>query len=443
MGSYDFLFQYERTLARDLAPETLLFHRGDQEAFARKYDKIAEKAVNAGAAGVRGLAPRLLDYIAEAKNLKTAWNYLAARGGRAPGADGARYSFYGDAEAWGLCRELGKAIRTGAYRPGPERIVSITKESGCGTRELRLPCIADRTVERGAVQILQPLLDPMFDRFSLGFRPGHGVPHAIATAEFVAQHQKRWFWVSHDVKDAFSHVPLARLMDILRKRLPDHRLTTFLSACLGSKRPGLRQGGPLSPLLLNVYLDHFLDRVWRKRHPDIPLIRYADDVLLLCADSAEAVAAEADLRQIVLSAGMHLKAPADEAIQDLSGGQTTTWMGFRAYREADNKLAIELAPAAWARLRGALRRAHERQNSQLVARQIVRGWLHAYAPCYIHEDAGRVCRRIVRTGARIGYEEIPSLDELEHLWRLAHARWDRMRKRVRRQLRHVHSRRDA
>jgi hypothetical protein len=434
MSTYDYLFRHERKQERNLTPESLLDHRGDQHAFARKYEKVARKAVAQGTTGIRDLAPQLLAFIAEPKNLKTAWNYLAMHGGPAPGVDRYRYCEYGDLEAWSLCRALGGAILSGTYRPNTERILHITKESGRGTRELRLPCIADRTVERATVQILQPLLDPHFRSYSFGYRPGRSVQQALATAESLAQRYDRWNWVSHDVKDAFTHVPLPRLMDILRMRFRDERLVKFLATCLTSMHPGLRQGGPLSPLLLNVYLDHFLDRVWRKRFPQIPLIRFADDILLLCADRAEAVDAEAALRKIVADAGMQLKATPQDAIRDLSGGQTTEWMGLHLYR-AEGGLAMELTHAAWGRLRKGFRRAHEKDGSQLAAEHLVLGWLNAHGLCYRKCESGRDCLRIVRTAAKHGFEEILDRDELEQMWQLAYARWRRLRKRVRRQIR--------
>jgi acyl carrier protein phosphodiesterase len=68
--------------------------------------------------------------------------------------------------------------------------------------------------------------------------------------------------------------------------------------------PGLRQGGSLSPLLLDTYLDHFLDRRWRKRHPKIPLPRVADDLLVLSRTAKEAKKAHATLEALLRPAGM-------------------------------------------------------------------------------------------------------------------------------------------
>lgn len=272
------------------------------------------------------------------------------------GLDGRRYLKYSDIEAWDLCRTAGKAIRSGTYRPRDDKPLKVAKNSGTGERVLHLPSIIDRTVQRAAMQILQPLLDPGFDSRSFGFRPGVGSQNALASAERLAQRQNRWVFVAHDVRDAFSHVPIPRLMGVVRKQFPDDSLIEFLRRLLTSRRPGLRQGGPLSPLMLNVYLDHFLDRSWRRNCPEIPLLRYADDILLLCANMAEASQAEAELRRILSAAGMPLKAVAEEAIQDLSGGRTSVWMGTRIYRAFD-ELAIELTPMAWRRLRNHFRSA--------------------------------------------------------------------------------------
>src|SRR5205823_1907836 len=113
----------------------------------------------------------------------------------------------------------------------------------------------DRIVQRACVEILQPILDPLFDARSFGYRPRRSPQHALALAEQLARSESRWMWVAVDIKDAFGSVPLQRLLDITKKYLPDDKLIAFLKTVVGgAKLPGLRQDGPLSPLLLNLYL---------------------------------------------------------------------------------------------------------------------------------------------------------------------------------------------
>src|SRR5262249_2770524 len=153
------------------------------------------------------------------------------------------------------------------------------------------------------------LLDPQFDPLSFGFRPGPA-PHlrALATASRLARQLGAWVWLAVDLKDAFTSVPLNRLLDVVKKYLPTDELIAFLKTVVISERvQGLRQGGPLSPLLLNLYLHHHLDRKWRASQPDVPLIRYADDLLLLCESPEEAAQAYDDLKDLLQPTGMVIK----------------------------------------------------------------------------------------------------------------------------------------
>ena len=102
--------------------------------------------------------------------------------------------------------------------------------------------------------------------------------------------------------------PQHRLLDVVRYRLPDEGIVRLIERMvLTETGRGLRQGGCLSPLLLNLYLDHHLDRRWRMRHPDLPLIRVADDILVLTRNQEEAQQTWTDLREMLLPAGMPLK----------------------------------------------------------------------------------------------------------------------------------------
>src|SRR5262249_46045260 len=178
-----------------------------------------------------------------------------------------------------------------------ERVVWVSKGAGRGERPLVIQSILDRIVQRSCVQVLQPVLDALLDPRSFGFRPGRSHLHALALAERLARSKGLWCWVAVDIKDAFGSVPLNRLLDVVGKYLPDGELVKFLKVVLGgSKRPGLRQGGALSPLMLNLYLHHLLDTRWRELHPELPLLRYADDLLIVCPSREQAHEAYDELK---------------------------------------------------------------------------------------------------------------------------------------------------
>ena len=183
------------------------------------------------------------------------------------------------------CPRLAESLATGQYEAGPERIVLIPKRHGNGTRPIRIQNQEDRAAERTIVQAVQPFLDPQFSDRSFGFRPRRTREEALATAYWLAREQGLWVWIAEDAKNTFENVPHGRLVDVLGRLLAqDEILDLIQRACLTARQRGIRQGGPLSPLLLNVYLHWMLDRRWSRMFPGEPLIRVADDLLILCRD---------------------------------------------------------------------------------------------------------------------------------------------------------------
>ena len=116
------------------------------------------------------------------------------------------------------------------------------------------------------------------------------------------------------------------------------RMSSNSFTILSTTRAGgaCRKGSPLSPLLLNVYLVHFLDTRWRKLHPDLPLLRYADDSLILCRTEEEAQSARLDLEQLLTPAAMLLK-HCDDPVRNLALGKHAEWLGYQiAHSSADS-----------------------------------------------------------------------------------------------------------
>jgi hypothetical protein len=234
---------------------------------------------------------------------------------------------------------LGKARLEDTYRPAPDRKLQIPKASGTGFRTLSIPTAIDRMVQRGIVQVLQPYLDPLFDDGSLGYRPGKDRLDALARAERLAVERGLWVWITEDVKNAFDQVPLNRLLDIVRLYIRNTEMSQLVERVIGtgSKR-GLRQGGPLSPLLLNLYLHHFLDQPWRQRYADVELIRVADDLLVLCSDRQRAEQAYADLVKLLCPAAMPLKGTSQTTIRELNRGDSASWLGWRIVKRTLRKV---------------------------------------------------------------------------------------------------------
>jgi retron-type reverse transcriptase len=403
-------------------------HRGSARDFLARHKRHAKHVLLRGRQGLLEIAPHLLHRISDDRTLGLAWDYLAQHGGQAPGPDGLSYTDLDHRAKWQLIRALRDEIRSGDYSSGEEYLRWVPKRSRRGSRPLILQNIEDRVVQRATVEILQPLLDPRFDPRSFGFRPGRGTLDALACAERLALDEKRWVWVSVDIKDAFCHVALSRLLDIVRQNLVDEKLLLFIESLLkGAKLPGLRQGGPLSPLLLNAYLDHFLDRKWRKLHPLIPLIRYADDLLLLCRSRKEAVMAYAALVQLLRPTGMRLKEDLAKAVRRLDLGMEAVYMGF-AIGRGQGRLRLGLNKAAWEALDENLMMAHQAPASPLRATQTIVGWLFQRAACFPDLGIDAVYARVQKVARQHAFDELLYPSEVQELAEDALRRWEGARK---------------
>lgn len=403
-------------------------HEGTCRDYLRRHERAAIEAIRNGKRGFESIGPQLLDRVADPRNLRTAWDYLARDGGQAPGHNGLTYPDLSNPEIWELLRTLKSAIHSGLYRHGPDRPVRKPKSSGSGHRTLCLEDIQDRVVARGVVQIVQPLLDPLFDPNSYGFRPARDRQHALAHALHLAD-LGHMAWVVEDIKDAFDHVPLQRLLSIVKKYLPNaDPLLTLIERMTdrGTKR-GLRQGNCLSPLLLNLYLHHHLDRVWRKRAPDTPLLRTADDLLVACQTEEEAHRAHALLGELLLPTGLQLKGTVDSAVCNLLLGEPADWLGY-AISRTPKGLEVRIGEKAWKHLTQRLEEAHTKPGSPLCARYILSGWTDQIGPTWPHEDHHQAYKRVAVICQELALDEAHDEQDFLRHFQAAYARWCRVRR---------------
>jgi retron-type reverse transcriptase len=402
-------------------------HTGSLRGFLRRHEQEAAAAARGTAATRRKFVAKLLTRTADSRNLRLAWDHLASGEGQAPGLDGLRFNDLDHHEVWDLARALHEAILDGTYRTTPDLQKRIPKSSGKGFRMLSIPSVVDRVVQRAVVQIIQPYLNPTFDERSLGYRPGIDVNAAVAMAEDLIVREGRWVLLAEDLKDAFNHVPQRRLLGTLGTHLRDDGMMRLLERVLLTRKgQGLRQGGPLSPIALNTYLDHFLDKKWRRLHPDMAMLRWVDDVLVSVRDREEARQAHQDLTSLLRPAGMSLKSTPERSVHNLGAGEHAEWLGYRLSRGRDG-LKVSLTEKAWRSLAEKLELDHEKDGSPLRAVDTILGWVSSMGPCYATTHIPTAYARIGSLANALAFDEIPSQEEVRRTWRTAHLRWERSR----------------
>jgi group II intron reverse transcriptase/maturase len=246
--------------------------------------------------------------------LQRAW-YAVRRNNGAPGIDKTTLA---DVEEYGVSRllgELASELQAGTWRPMPARQVLIPKPGSAERRPLAIAAVRDRIVQSAVKIVLEPVFEADFLPCSFGFRPGRSAHDALQVLIDEAWQGRRWV-VETDIANCFSAIPHDKLMQAVEERVSDQAVLKLLRAMLragvmegGQVRrevTGTPQGGPASPLLCNIYL-HRLDRVWDAGQHGV-LVRYCDDLVVMCSSRQQAEVALARLRQVLAGLGLELKA---------------------------------------------------------------------------------------------------------------------------------------
>jgi group II intron reverse transcriptase/maturase len=249
----------------------------EHEEYAEAYSTGAQKVEERDGAD-------LLERVLDRNNLNRAYKRVKANKG-ACGVDGMTID---EALPWLKEHrdELLESIRSGKYKPSPVRRVEIPKDNG-GVRKLGIPTVIDRIIQQAIAQVLIPIYEPKFSNGSYGYRPHRSAKDAILKVKEYADEGYK-FAVCLDLSKYFDTLCHELLMNMLRQDIKDKRLIDLIKKYLKSgvmengivmrTDEGSPQGGNLSPLLANIYLDKF-DKEFEGR--GVKVIRYADDIILL------------------------------------------------------------------------------------------------------------------------------------------------------------------
>lgn len=318
----------------------------------------------------------LIDKVYDLRNLNEAWKAVKRNKGAA-GVDQVSVTrFEKDLER--NLRRLHQRLRDGTYEPPPVRRVYIDKADG-SKRPLGIPTVADRVAQMATVRVLTPIFEAVFLPCSYGFRQGHSTRTAIAMVEEYRKQGFRWV-VDVDFKSYFDTLDHEVLMAKVKERVTDGRILGLIRSWLTAgvmsdgnltyQTTGTPQGGVISPLLANIYL-HSLDLALTKW--GYKVVRYADDLVVLCLSRNKAKTALGLLKQMAegeLRLTLH---PEKTRITRFYEGFDFLGFTFKGHYRVARKRALEKFKD---RVRELTPRQTHRKLQEVVAdlNPVIRGW---------------------------------------------------------------------
>lgn len=260
-----------------------------------KVQQLQEKLGHAAKENKKRKFHALYDKVYRWDILCEAWNRVRANKGSA-GVDALTIADIEKEGVISFLKECQQLLKDGNYQPQPVRRHYIPKKDG-KLRPLGIPAVRDRVIQMATKLVIEPVFEADFKEVSFGFRPKRGAKGALERIRKACNRKGNWI-VDVDIQGYFDNINQEKLMKLVLMRINDRRVLKLIRKWLqagvmedGKVRRsdlGTPQGGVISPLLANIYLNYF-DQMWEKHGETVgELTRYADDFVVVCKTKKDA-----------------------------------------------------------------------------------------------------------------------------------------------------------
>jgi len=358
------------------------------EARAEKWSWVeatvwTERMLSALETGVKGGKWfSLMDKVYAPANLEAAWKKVKSNHGAA-GVDGQSVGKFSQRAQQELER-LHQQLKAGQYQPREVLRVWIDKPGAKKARPLGIPVVRDRVVQTALLQVIEPIYEAKFMEQSYGFRPGRGCKDALRRVSELLDAGYHWV-VDVDIVCYFDRIDHEILKKELQREVADGKVLELIDAYLNQKvlegaktwqpERGTPQGAVISPLMANVYLNPVDHEMWQEGHQ---IIRYADDLVVMCKSRREAQAALRKLEQLSQAQGLELH-PEKTRLVDASEAGGFEFLGYHFERGKrwPRKRSIQQLRL---RIRTQTRRANGHSLQQTIEKlnPILGGWFRYF-----------------------------------------------------------------